>query len=348
MNWYSTNGTGSQVAAGNRTGDDDAMCGNAVMYDATAGKILVVGGSPNYVYPPAFLGFNPPLAPNPSSHIQQVNTSSTTNAHIITIGTAMTEATVEAISPMTYPRIFANAVILPTGAVFITGGQDYGIPFSDNGSQLQPELWDPVSATFTPVAPQTVPRNYHSVGLLLPDATVFSAGGGLCGACAANHYDGQIYSPGYLFNADGTRATRPVIASADAQVAVGGTLTATTDVPVDAWAMLRLGATTRRFPLPCPYLPHKNTHKIITVKPIKPQALTPHPHTTQTDTVNTDQRRIPLNATASSGENTTYTMTVPDDAGVLIPGYYYLFAMSAGGVPSVASFVSVPISSASS
>ena len=64
--------------------------------------------------------------------------------------------------------------------------------------------------------------------------------------------------------------------------------------------------------------------------------------------MNTDQRRIPLNATttttASGGDNTTYTMTVPDDAGILIAGHYYLFAMSEGGVPSVAAFVSVPLS----
>ncbi len=59
----------------------------------------------------------------------------------------------------------------------------------------------------------------------------------------------------------------------------------------------------------------------------------------RTDTVNTDQRRIPLNATANG---TTYTMALPVDAGVLIPGYYYLFAMAAG-VPSVATFVSVAL-----
>lgn len=58
-----------------------------------------------------------------------------------------------------------------------------------------------------------------------------------------------------------------------------------------------------------------------------------------TDTVNTDQRRIPLNATANG---TTYTMALPPDSGVLVPGWYYLFAMSAG-VPSVAKFVSVPV-----
>lgn len=127
----------------------------------------------------------------------QQGANATANAHILTIGTAMSPATVQTISSMSYPRIFANAVVLPTGAVLISGGQDYGIPFSDNGSQLQPELWDPVSNNFTKLAPQAIPRNYHSIGILLPDATVLSAGGGLCGACATNHYDGQIYSPRY-------------------------------------------------------------------------------------------------------------------------------------------------------
>lgn len=49
MNWYGTSGTGSQSAAGNRASDTDSMCGNAIMYDAVAGKILTLGGSPNYV-----------------------------------------------------------------------------------------------------------------------------------------------------------------------------------------------------------------------------------------------------------------------------------------------------------
>ena len=133
---------------------------------------------------------------------------------------------------------------------------------------------------------------------------MLSAGGGLCGACATNHFDGQVYRPSYLFNANGSRAVRPVIESvAPAQVSVGGVLTAVvTNSPVSAWAMLRLGATTH--------------------------------------TVNTDQRRVPLNATANG---TVYTMTVPNDPGVLIPGWYYLFAMNNMSVPSIAKFVSVPV-----
>lgn len=43
----------------------------------------------------------------------------------------------------------------------------------------------------------------------LPDATVLSMGGGAPGP--ADHLDGQIYKPAYLFDADGTLADRPVI-----------------------------------------------------------------------------------------------------------------------------------------
>lgn len=278
---------------------------------------------------------SPPKQNTLAHKVPQQNASSTTNAHIITIDDALSAPTVETINPMSFPRIFANGVVLPTGHVLITGGQDFGAPFSDNGSALPAELWDPVTEAFTPVAPISIPRNYHSIGLLLPDATVLNAGGGLCGACAGNHYDGQIYSPGYLFDEDGDRAVRPVIESADAVVAVGGNLTATTDSPVDAWALLRLGSTTRRFspfsspsPPPSPHLPHP-------ANPTPPLFL---PHT---DTVNTDQRRIPLTFTTT--DNTTYTMPLPADSGILIPGYYYLFAINAAGVPSVASFVEVPV-----
>ena len=61
MNWYGTNGSGSQVAAGARADDSDAMCGNAVMYDATAGKILVIGGSIDYVRLPRCVEYTDPL-----------------------------------------------------------------------------------------------------------------------------------------------------------------------------------------------------------------------------------------------------------------------------------------------
>ena len=92
MNWYGISGTGSQASAGSRTGDTDAMCGDAVMYDAVAGNILAVGGSSSYSNVPA-----------------------TTNAHIITIGTPPTAAKVTTVASMQYARAFANGVVLPNG-----------------------------------------------------------------------------------------------------------------------------------------------------------------------------------------------------------------------------------------
>ena len=76
------------------------MCGNAIMYDALNGKILTVGGSPNYQ-----------------------NSDATANAHVITIGTPGSAPSVVTIASMAYARAFANAVVLPDGKVFITGGQ---------------------------------------------------------------------------------------------------------------------------------------------------------------------------------------------------------------------------------
>ena len=53
--------------------------------------------------------------------------------------------------------------------------------FSDAEPVLVAELWSPVTQTYAPMAPIAVPRNYHSVAVMLPDGTVFSGGGGLCG-----------------------------------------------------------------------------------------------------------------------------------------------------------------------
>ena len=82
--------------------------------------------------------------------------------------------------------------------------------------------------------------------ILLPDATVFNGGGGLCGTmCAdydgANHDDGEIFSPPYLFNADETPATRPNITSAPTSATYGATLMVTTNSNVTAFSLIRVG-----------------------------------------------------------------------------------------------------------
>ena len=274
MNWYGTSGSGSRTGAGTRAADVDSMCGNAVMYDAVAGKILTAGGSPNYQ-----------------------GAQATSNAHVITIGAPNTTPTVQKINSMSYPRIFANGVVLPDGQVFITGGHTYGNPFSDENSVLTPELWNPATNQFQQMAPNSTPRNYHSVALLLLDGTVFSGGGGLCDSCSTNHFDAQIYTPPYLLNSDGSLKTRPVINSVSAtSIAVGGTLTVSTNSAVTSMSLIRYGSATH--------------------------------------TVDTDQRRIPLTP-RSTGAN-TYTVVVPSDPGIALPGYWMLFALNSAGVPSVA------------
>ncbi|PVH70218.1 carbohydrate-binding module family 32 [Cadophora sp. DSE1049] len=279
MNWYNTASSGAQNGAGNRASDGDSMCGNAIMYDASSGKILTIGGSPNYS-----------------------NSPSKSNAYIITLGADGANPVVTTIGNMNYPRTFANAVVLPSGQVFIAGGQNNAQPFSDVGSQLTPELWDPNTNAFTTMTPNTIPRNYHSIGLLLTDGTVLVGGGGLCGTCSTNHFDAQIFTPPYLLNADGSPAPRPSITSVSATVFTPGSrLTIKTNVPVTLAALVRLGTTTH--------------------------------------TVNTDQRRISL--TLSGGAGNTYTASVPNDFGITLPGFWMLFVLNANKTPSLATMVQV-------
>ncbi|KAN0068720.1 copper radical oxidase [Elaphomyces granulatus] len=283
MNWYGTSGTGSTTPAGTRGSDSDAMCGIAVMYDAVAGKILTTGGSPSY---------------------NSAGVPATKNANIITIGAPFTTVNTEQINSMSEARSFANAVVLPDGKVFITGGQTLPQPFSDADSSMDPELWDPTTTKFVKMATLPTPRNYHSVALLMPDATVFNGGGGLCGSgCAGNHPDGQFFSPPYLFESDGkTPAQRPTISKVSSNnpmasdtIAVTVTDIANTCNAAPTFSLIRIGSVTH--------------------------------------SVDTDQRRVPLTPTLGSAG--AYTLSLPADPGVLMPGYWYLFALACG-VPSEA------------
>lgn len=62
---------------------------------------------------------------------------------------------------MAYPRSFANSVILADGQVLVIGGQSYAITFTDSTPQLIPELWNPGTELFTPMAPISTVRPYQ-------------------------------------------------------------------------------------------------------------------------------------------------------------------------------------------
>ncbi|KAF5628787.1 sialidase-1 [Fusarium sp. NRRL 52700] len=240
MNWYYTEKKNGDVkTAGQRASDrgvaPDAMCGNAIMFDAVKGKILTNGGTPNYQ-----------------------DSDATTDAHIITVGNPGTNATVAYASEgLFFPRVFHSSVVLPNGNVFITGGQKYAIPFEDSTPQLQPEMYYPDKDGFELMKPNNIVRTYHSIALLLPDGRVFNGGGGLCGGCDTNHFDAQLYTPPYLYDSKGKLATRPKITSVSvSSVKVGGTVTVQTGGAIVQASLVRYGTAThtvntdqRRIPL---------------------------------------------------------------------------------------------------
>jgi hypothetical protein len=123
-------------------------------------------------------------------------------------------------APLVEPRVFHNAVVLPTGEVLITGGQRAvvsGCGEFENVPVYAPELYeagafptDPGSSRMLaqpptyPVEgggpPRPTDRLYHHVSVLLPDGRVLVAGGEkkLFGETHSDH-TGEIYSPPYLF-----------------------------------------------------------------------------------------------------------------------------------------------------
>ena len=81
------------------------------------------------------------------------------------------------------------------------------------------ELWDPATGEWTTLDAMQVTRQYHSSALLLPNGRVLSAGGGICGDCNRVGYlnkNAEVFTPPYLFKADGSGelAPRPRITSA--------------------------------------------------------------------------------------------------------------------------------------
>jgi galactose oxidase len=140
------------------------------------------------------------------------------------------------------------------------------------------------------------------VGSSKPKTILFSSlfvwtGGGLC-ECSADHANYEIFTPPYLFNADGTTlATRPIIQSVSTTSASAGSSITVT----------------------------MNTANVHTFAMIKASAVT--------HSVNNDQRRLPLPVTSQSGS--TFSLAIAANVNVALPGYYFLFAMNANGVPSV-------------
>lgn len=78
--------------------------------------------------------------------------------------------------PMQFARVMPDAVLLPDGSVVVVGGSSVGKADSGTTPVLAVERFDPVTETWSTMAPIRVPRLYHATALLLPDGSVFIGG----------------------------------------------------------------------------------------------------------------------------------------------------------------------------
>ncbi len=205
---------------------------------------------------------------------------------------------------MSAPRVEMNAVILPTGRILALGGSR--VDNDATTASLGADLFDPKTESWSSAGRASIPRLYHSVALLLPDATVWVAG--------SNPYQGsweprmELYSPAYLFARDAqgrvVPAPRPTIGSAPARVGYGATFQVATPDAADVAdvVLIRPGSATHAF--------------------------------------NFDQRLVGLRFTAGSG---VLTVTSPPNSNIAPPGYYMLFLVNRAGTPSVARFVQLAV-----
>jgi Domain of unknown function (DUF1929) len=247
--------------------------GSAVMYDA--GRILVVGGGS-------------PLAT--AERIDLLGTRVWTTA-----GT------------MTVRRRQTNATLLADGTVLVTGGTDAGGFNSPptTSAVLGPERWDPASPSeWKRLASMSHHRLYHTTALLLADGRVLVAGSGEPAATGlTDDLTAEIFSPPYLFNADGTPASRPAISSFPTQLTYATTFTVGTAsaAQIGKVLLVRLAAVTHAFDM--------------------------------------NQRGLVLSFTAGTN---SLTVTAPANNRLAPPGHYMLFIVNSSGVPSVAKVVRFP------
>jgi hypothetical protein len=144
---------------------------------------------------------------------------------------------------MSRARVEMNAVLLPTGKVLTIGGSAN----DEDGTtaSLTADLYDPLTNSFTALAPNAYPHLYHSTGVLLPDASVVLSGGNPQQGTFEPHI--EIYKPSYFFNADGSLATRPSLTGTPTTITYGQTFQATTNGNIASVVLIRESAATHAF-----------------------------------------------------------------------------------------------------
>jgi galactose oxidase len=264
--YLDVNGTGQWTTVGNRVVANRTL-GSAVMY--APGKILYSGGG------------DPPTA----------------TAEVIDLEHG---GTWRSVPGMAFARRQMNATILADGTVLVTGGTS-GPGFNDQaGAVHTAELWDPATETWKTMASEARHRTYHSTAILLPSGRVLSSGSGEGGGItfANSELSAQIFSPPYLFNPDGTPATRPTITAVPARISYAQPFTVQTPNAgsVSRGTLIRLSSVTHAF--------------------------------------NQSQMIYPLTFAATSA--TSLSAMAPPTPNHATPGTYMLFLINNAGVPSTA------------
>ncbi len=275
LDWITATGTGAMTAAGaSIPGTHYPKQGAWAMY--APGKVIVAGGL---------------KAIDDGTVVTKAFTVDLNGATPVTAPTAS----------MANARSFSNSVILPNGEVMVVGGNSTGEFFSDVGAIMTPEIWNPTTGQWRVVADMSVPRNYHSLAMLLPDGRVWSGGGGLSGDALTDHQDAQVFTPPQLFNADGTPAVRPVITAAPDRISPASVFTVNASNGVQYFSAISMSALTH--------------------------------------SVSTGLRHVRFTHTSPSAG--VYAVTAPSSINVLTPGYWMMFAVDANGVWSVSRIIQV-------
>lgn len=274
-----------------------------------AGRVMILGGG------------GAEGAPEPEiegeTYDLHADTPATRTAEVLDLSQDRDQVAWRATQPMSNGRVMPDSVLLPDGTVLVIGGGRYGRSggllahfatveqggAADKGALdpiLEPELFDPATETWRSLCRKPIGRLYHTTAMLLADGRVVV--GGHDGALNMQPYDRsryelEVFSPPYLFAADGSPAPRPVVSRAPERVAYGQPLTVVVNRPIRSAALIRPSAVTHQ--------------------------------------TNAEQRYVELgvvNADRSGGET---VLAAPPDANVAPPGWYLLFVIDAAGTPSV-------------
>jgi hypothetical protein len=131
----------------------------------------------------------------------------TTSAEILTpSGTALQPRWT---NPSQFGRKHPIPVIMPDGKILVIGGT----AFQNSGSTkiMEAELFDPMTETWTTLPAMTVPRQYHSSAVLLPDGRVWT--GGTTYSLMSRELRVEYFVPYYYSAARPTISGNPIVGS---------------------------------------------------------------------------------------------------------------------------------------